>query len=115
MVFEIQYQLSSLSLHEFNISFCLFLLFKGNFNEHSKSIIRINVTARVSDSRVVNSGSKTKLGMTAKFGSLLGTTEVFQVIKRNGNERAIISMNLQEIHETGKDKQLYVLSIATIN
>ncbi|RTG89150.1 uncharacterized protein DC041_0001740 [Schistosoma bovis] len=79
----------------------------SNFNEHSKSIIRINVIARVSDSRVVNSGSKTKLGMTAKFGSLSGTTEVFQVIKRNGNERAIISMNLQEIHETGKDKQFY--------
>ncbi|VDO69574.1 unnamed protein product [Schistosoma mattheei] len=79
----------------------------SNFNEHSKSIIRINVIARVSDSRVINSGSKTKLGMTAKFGSLSGTTEVFQVIKRNGNERAIISMNLQEIHETGKDKQFY--------
>ncbi|CAH8572393.1 unnamed protein product [Schistosoma margrebowiei] len=79
----------------------------SDFNEHSKSIIKINVIARVSDSRVVNSGSKTKLEMTAKFGSLSGTTEVFQVIKRNGNERAIISMNLQEIQETGKDKQFY--------
>ncbi|CAI2730130.1 unnamed protein product [Schistosoma spindalis] len=79
----------------------------SNFNEHSESIIKINVIARVSDSIVVNSGSKIKLVMTAKFGSLSGTTEVFQVIKRNGNERAIISMNLQEIHEPGKDKQFY--------
>ncbi|CAH8600831.1 unnamed protein product [Schistosoma rodhaini] len=79
----------------------------SNFNEQFKSIIKINVNARISDSRLVNNGSEIKLVMTANFGSLSGITEISQVIKRNGNERAIISMDLQEIHEVGKDKQFY--------
>ncbi|CAH8522757.1 unnamed protein product [Schistosoma turkestanicum] len=79
----------------------------GSFNGRFQNSIKINVTARVSDSRVVNNGSKIKLIMMVNFGNFTGTTEIFQLIKRKGSERAIISTDLQEKHEVGKDKQYY--------
>ncbi|TNN17672.1 hypothetical protein EWB00_011067 [Schistosoma japonicum] len=79
----------------------------GSLNGHLQNTITISVTVRISDSKMTNNGSKVKLTMISKFGNLTDTTDVFQTIRRSGNERAIISMNLQEIFEVGKDKIVY--------
>ncbi|KAK4470638.1 hypothetical protein MN116_006173 [Schistosoma mekongi] len=79
----------------------------GSFNGRLQNIITVSATVRISDSKTTNNGSKVKLTMISKFGNLTDTTDIFQTVRRSGNERANISMSLQEIYEVGKYKVAY--------